>query len=516
MCLTHPTIPATQKSSESNFLSPIEGDRVTNQGQVYRTTTGGVSGLHPAQEVLPAMVAPTVGSEYNTIQAGLTPYACWKVEDLRFEFDSSLIRPEMAEELKHLAELVEDHADAGQRPPLSIFGHADPVGQDEYNKQLSGRRAIALYGLLTRRVDLWEQLYLQPLGNGDSWREKKAVTTMLTHLQYGDSKEEVQRFQRDQGLVDDGLVGPDTRKALYRSYMDALSPMTFDPQQDFLGRGQDEKGKADYQGCGEFNPLMLFSEAEQLEYDQPDNRTQRNTENAPNRRVMVFLFRPGTKISPGRWPCPRALEGCAGCRKRFWADGERRRGERLPEQRRSYNETEDTFACRFYDGLAFRSPCERPRYAGANTLRILLHDENRQPMTNVPYRVTLLGTEEGTSPDGWLEVEIPAYSCPAQSLVEWGKPDASGLYPFRLDLALECDQGQVDEKQEAIGKLHNIGYRRELGLAECVRRFQLDEGLQVSGLDANDNVPPQTMACLRKRYASMIASRSSPTEATSP
>jgi len=28
--------------------------------------------------------------------------------------------------------------------PLSVFGHADPVGSDDYNKALSGRRAMAV------------------------------------------------------------------------------------------------------------------------------------------------------------------------------------------------------------------------------------------------------------------------------------------------------------------------------------------------------------------------------------
>src|ERR1035441_9549451 len=43
--------------------------------------------------------------------------------------------------------------------PLAIFGHADPVGSDIYNKKLSGRRAMAVYGLLTRDLSIWEELY---------------------------------------------------------------------------------------------------------------------------------------------------------------------------------------------------------------------------------------------------------------------------------------------------------------------------------------------------------------------
>ena len=65
-------------------------------------------------------------------------------------------------------------------PPLSIFGHADPVGNDDYNKQLSGRRATAIYGLLTRDTHLWEELYSHSFGN-DKWGVK-AIQIMLAEL----------------------------------------------------------------------------------------------------------------------------------------------------------------------------------------------------------------------------------------------------------------------------------------------------------------------------------------------
>ncbi|HEY3838010.1 MAG TPA: hypothetical protein VGL72_15625, partial [Bryobacteraceae bacterium] len=129
-------------------------------------------------------------------------------------------------------------------------------------------------------------------------------------------------------------------------------------QGDFLG-GTDPKGKADYQGCGEFNPMLLFSQEEEQEFQDPANKDQRDEENAPNRRVIGLLFRPGTKVDPSRWPCPRADEGTAGCRKRFWSDGDKRRNTRLSGQERQFDQTHDTFACRFYHRLMTGSPCEK-------------------------------------------------------------------------------------------------------------------------------------------------------------
>jgi hypothetical protein len=64
------------------------------------------------------------------------------------------------------------------------------------------------------------------------------------------------------------------------------------------------------------------------------------------------------KIEPGIWPCPRAHEGVPGCKKRLWSDAAIRRT--FQPQRREQHQSNDTFACRFYDRLANNSPCERP------------------------------------------------------------------------------------------------------------------------------------------------------------
>lgn len=82
----------------------------------------------------------------------------------QFEFDSAFIKPEIALELAGFFRLWERQG----RPPLSIFGHADPSGDDNHNKNLSGRRASAVYGLLTRETRLWEELYSRPFAT-DNW-----------------------------------------------------------------------------------------------------------------------------------------------------------------------------------------------------------------------------------------------------------------------------------------------------------------------------------------------------------
>src|SRR5262245_39987318 len=133
----------------------------------HRLTPGGVAATLAPTELDPVLVAPATGAEFNAIIAAIIPVACWRVEDIRFEFDSSFPLPAIKAELEELKALVKKHPGS----PLSVFGHADPVGNDDYNKALSGRRATAIYGLLIRDTDLWEELFSQPLGN-DKWGTK--------------------------------------------------------------------------------------------------------------------------------------------------------------------------------------------------------------------------------------------------------------------------------------------------------------------------------------------------------
>lgn len=340
---------------------------------IQSTSEGGVAANHPPQQTLPVLVGPSTADERNTIRAAIFLVACWRVDDIRFEFDSSFVKPDISNEMTLMSKLVREHPSA----PLSVFGHADPVGNDDYNKQLSGRRAAAIYGMLTRNTEIWEDIYSQsgkftsPLSS-DNWG-LKVIQTILQDLGYSpgpidgqmgsQTREAVRNFQRDhEPLSDDGDPGPQTRAQLFLAYMDKHCRDENDQPfkleiTDFLVQGADPAGKGDYQGCSEFNPLLMFSQEENERFRQARDHTERNAANAPNRRVDVFLFRTGSKVSAERWPCPRAKEGIVGCQKRFWSDAERRRG--FQAERREQERTKNTFACRFYDRIAGESPCER-------------------------------------------------------------------------------------------------------------------------------------------------------------
>ena len=104
---------------------------------------------------------------------------------------------------------------------------------------------------------------------------------------------------------------------------------------------------------------MVFSQTEENKFAGAADKTERKLPNTVNRRVVVLIFRKGSKVEPAKWPCPKVKEGTAGCRKRFFSDGENRRTKHLVDERRLHEKKAETFACRFYERVTDRSPCER-------------------------------------------------------------------------------------------------------------------------------------------------------------
>ena len=66
------------------------------------STAGGLTGDYPPKTLPPVLVAPATGDEKNQYKEPLVPIACWRMDDIRFEFDSSFVGPDAAEEFKLL------------------------------------------------------------------------------------------------------------------------------------------------------------------------------------------------------------------------------------------------------------------------------------------------------------------------------------------------------------------------------------------------------------------------------
>ena len=107
--------------------------------------------------------------------------------------------------------------------------------------------------------------------------------------------------------------------------------------------------KMSLQSCGKFNPILLLITGEMRGEDTTDgaSKAQRNIDDAPNRRVIMFLFPKDTKVDSAAWPCPKVKETNDACKSAFWPDGDSRR--KNGDTGRQYKATRDTMACRFYD-----------------------------------------------------------------------------------------------------------------------------------------------------------------------
>jgi peptidoglycan hydrolase-like protein with peptidoglycan-binding domain len=518
-----------------------------SEGTIHSFSAGSIAASHPDRAPLRILAGPTTSGQFNTIQSAIFPIACFKLEDVRFDFDSSVLTPDTAREMPLLKKLIDAHTvssssagEAAKRPRVSIFGHTDPEGSDDYNKILGGRRAAVLYGMLTRRTEVWEDLYsntqkFASVNAGDKWG-LRSIQIMLNAVLQAPSnaaasggsggadgtlvlpltvdgqtgpqtRQAISQFQSQQGLGASGSADAATRKALFKAYMDLLcvdqdgKPWQLDPKDDFLGRNAHPQGKADFQGCGEFNPVMLFSQSDLQAYDAATDHTERDELNRVNRRVMTLLFRPGAVVNPTKWPCPAATGDTTGCRNRFWSDGDQRRANG-PDQR-VYSKTEHTFACRFYDRLISGSPCETiPRI-----LSIRLLDAFSKPIPYAPYVVTLSsgGPKNGTADEnGWLREALPKSSGALTCQVNWGYPKKSNTDAndqaaarlqqvlatlYNLEVTVDVDQtspstpaaasdggGSPPSAQDTAltNRLANLGYDWTDDLSERIRAFQRD------------------------------------------
>src|SRR5579884_971521 len=426
-------------------------DSSSNTGPILDASDFGTAASHDAQTQLPILAGPSTAQEFNTVGLNLPPVACMSLHDLVFDTDSSFVMPDAARVLHNLPALRQGHRNkAGDLPLISIFAHADPSGGDEYNKPLSGRRARAVYGLLIHDVTVWDRLYNSPAG-GDDWKKKNVLDTIRAAL---------------------GDGAPVSHHDLFLAYMKLLSPEAL-KKTDFLGRGASAAGKADYQGCSDFNPLLLLSTDENANLPKAQWRRL----NQPNRRVVMFLFSATRKIDPSLWPCPAATEGTAGCRKRFFSDSDARRTP--GDERREFSKTKDTYACRFYQYFAESSPCERILHY----VKIRLFDHFGKPVYNAPYKLDFPGASgSGISKDSYAilaDVEVPA-----TGKVMWRRPynkndvttlpDDSDRFEYEQDVFVDDKE---DDRTECVKRrLNNFGYNADEELENNIKDFQQDIG----------------------------------------
>jgi len=431
-------------------------------------------------------------------------HECICFSGINFEFDKSFIRPATAEsasikkELKKLESSIEDFKkkNKGQHPAMIVFGHTDLVGSEQYNKDLSDRRAESAFALVTRQPDRWETLYKN---EHEKWGIK-AIQTMLKVLSDPDEPSfdpgtadgiqgdkttaAIKAYQGKRGLRVDGDAGHDTRRSLFQDYMTFLYPNPVDKSRFFAPQ---------FMGCGEFNPLVDPNE---------DERRNRRGGNEANRRVIFYLFR----RPPRTIPCK--LHDIGPCKTEIKKPGPR---------------SNPLHTCAFYDSIAKECHCEER----VEEFRIRLFDWLGNALPGAPCEITLAGKPaQRLTADDNGDIALRDAS-PGVCTVRWSRPESmrektadfdtgSGdtdfidrdgsekkisigppeLPEFEFEREVHVRLPEIEDEpvfmdeDAARKRLNNMGYSTAEALRDNIRAFQRDLGDQQSGEldDAEDKL----------------------------
>jgi len=308
------------------------------------------------------------------------PLAVWTLGPAHFRQGSSFPLPSSCSEFSKLQSLFEQYPNSA----TAIFGHSDILNDQESNKTLSGRRARAVHGLLTRDLDGW--LKLSPGTRFDPW-EHEPVQIALSTLKdasgtvyYGGSIDGIsgpktiagiKAFQRDNGLKVDGVAGPRTKSKLYPAYMDTICPVKLTTK-DFVGDPPDALRQWSCCGCGAANPALVPSQADTDKAESSKDKSERRLQLSPNQRTSVFLFPESCKGAGNiTFPCPATDGKASKCQEQLHPDAATRQNP--TESKRTCDANQDTFGCQFYSSIAGLEKTPQPAKQDAKPVITTLH-----------------------------------------------------------------------------------------------------------------------------------------------
>lgn len=180
--------------------------------------------------------------------------------------------------LQKLASYYTKYPDA----TLLVVGHTDTSGDAEYNDTLALERAESVAAYLRGEVEPWLDAYTDKLPIERRWgatEDRLMLNALLAGEKGNGMRDRVRHFQRTRGLVTDGKVGPETRRALVTEYM-ALHQAAVP-----------EEMTVEVHGCGEYFPLVGSD-------DPPARAASRRVQDATDRRVELFVFADGLGVLP--------------------------------------------------------------------------------------------------------------------------------------------------------------------------------------------------------------------------
>ena len=256
------------------------------EGAPHRTNTG------------PATPLPEVALQ------GKTPHTLvvqprvgrLRIVGMVFDTNKAFILPDALGLLRDVAAAYGDHPGA----TMLVIGHTDTTGEPELNDPLSLDRARAVSAYLTDDVDAWLAFYGDDVSASQRWGDREDAL-LLERALFAQGQiptgSPVRAYQEARGLVVDGDLGPDTRRALVEDYMSldgTTLPASITPV---------------VHGCGESFPLA--DDGVTLEVDPPDG-----VDDPTDRRVEVLFFDPPLGILP---EAPGDISGPGDPEFRIWS-----------------------------------------------------------------------------------------------------------------------------------------------------------------------------------------------------
>jgi len=227
--------------------------------------------------------------ETSSYRISIQPYSlATRMFGMYFDKNRCFMLPSAIRSLKNIVTLYNEHRES----ILLIVGHTDATGEADYNSTLSLERAAAVKAYLTDDVDAWLEWYGTDKKSSKRWGDQEdsaMIDALLAEAGTSEGGSKITRFQKwnnerldtagstEEQLAVDGSMGPHTRRALIKRYMeqdgttlpDDIVPVIY--------------------GCGEFFPLDAEETAETPKQDG---------EKKTDRRVELFFFDKKLGIHP--------------------------------------------------------------------------------------------------------------------------------------------------------------------------------------------------------------------------
>ena len=198
-----------------------------------------------------------------------------RLKGLFFETGKSFLLPASVAIFDEFAQTFSDN----DGRELLIVAHADTVGANSTNDELSLERADNTAAYLRDDVEAWLKMYGTKTPAARRWgadEDEAMFESLADFITKSATEDSVTWFQRTRGLSKvDGKAGDDTRRALIKEYM-ALDATT-------LGPGSPFDINITTHGCGEFFPLDATG-------NELDGAPKDNSDDQTDRRVELFFF----------------------------------------------------------------------------------------------------------------------------------------------------------------------------------------------------------------------------------